>query len=203
MDRDEASAALPSLRKAVEIQPKLLRNRQNLAACLIALGELDEAEPLLRGILAERPKFPLARFHLGLLYEKRGDDARAKSAYEEEIAEAGDSVPARFNLGELALRSGDRRAYRAQMERVVALAPERAKGYLFLARGLLAEPGELGRAQQLAERGLALADTSDLRALGYFLLADIYSRQGKPAQAAAAVAQAKRITAAGEKGKAG
>lgn len=203
MDRDEASAALPSLRKAVEIQPKLHRNRQNLAACLIALGELDEAEPLLLGILAERPKFPLARFHLGLLYEKRGDDARAKSAYEEEIAQAGDSVPARFNLGELALRSGDRRAYRAQMERVVALAPERAKGYLFLARGLLAEPGELGRAQQLAERGLALADTSDLRALGYFLLADIYSRQGKGAQAAQAAAQGKRLAAARERGRAG
>ena len=198
LERSDPQGALPHLRRAVEIQPKLHRNRQNLAACLIALQQPDEAQTLLEGILAEHPKFPLARFHLGLLWEQRGDPARARQAYLDEIAEVGDSVPARFNLGELARRAGDQRGYREHMERVVALAPDRAKGYLFLARGLLAQPGELERALDLVERGLGLADTAELRALGHFLLADIYTRQGDRGRAAQALARAKRFAGGGK-----
>jgi arylsulfatase A-like enzyme/predicted Zn-dependent protease len=199
LERGDPRGALPHLRRAVDIQPKLHRNRQNLAACLIALHQLDEAQTLLDGILAEHPKFPLARYHLGLLWEERGDFARARQAYLDEIAEVGDSVPARFNLGQLSLRMGDQRGYCEQMERVVALAPDRAKGYLFLARGLLTQPAELERAEQLVQRGLALADTAELRALGYFLLADIYGRRGDRSAAAQALARAERF--AGGRGK--
>jgi predicted Zn-dependent protease len=94
---------------------------------------------------------------------------------------------------------GDQRGYCEQMERVVALAPDRAKGYLFLARGLLTQPAELERAEQLVQRGLALADTAELRALGYFLLADIYGRRGDRSAAAQALARAERF--AGGRGK--
>ncbi len=199
LERGDPQGALPHLRRAVEIQPKLHRNRLNLAACLIALHQLDEARTLLDGILAEHPKFRLARYHLGLLWEERGDLGRARQAYLDEIAEVGDSVPARFNLGELSLRMGDQRGYCEQMERVIVLAPDRAKGYLFLARGLLSQPGELQRAEALVERGLALADTAELRALGYFLLADVYNRRGDRAGAAQALARAEQF--AGGRGK--
>jgi len=179
MDRNDHRQALPYLRKAVEIQPKLSRNRKNLAVCLVGLGRYDEAERILRDILAEYPKYPLAHFHLGLLYEEQGRIPEATAAYRQEIEYHDRSVPARFNLGNLLLKQGDAGGYLAQMEKVVELAPDEAKGYLFLARGLINQAGELDRAHDLVNRGLALAEAGELKALGYFLLADIYSRKGQ------------------------
>jgi hypothetical protein len=63
---------------------------------------------------------------------------------------------------------------------VVKIAPRQAEGYLFLARGLLLEQAPLDEVQALLEKGLALAQTADLKALGYFLLADIYNRKNQP-----------------------
>lgn len=197
MERNDHARALPHLRQAVDIQPKLHRNRQNLAACLVALRRFDEAERLLREILGEHPRFPLAQFHLGLLYEERGDLQQARQAYRAEVEHNADYVPARFNLGAVALELGDAAGYLQQMEEIVEIAPDRPKGYLFLARGLLARgtTDDLERAAELTDTGVELADTDELRALGYFLRADIYSRRGHPAEAEAALAQARSFAA--------
>jgi choline-sulfatase len=201
MERGDHRRALPSLHRAVEIQPKLHRNRQNLAACLIGLERFGEAEGLLRAILAEHPKFPLAHFHLGLLYEEQGRLRAAQQAYLAELAHNGDHVPTRFNLGNVALRLGDFAGYRAQMEKVIELAPDRPRGYLFLARGLLAATGEVERARTLVDRGLSLADSAELKALGWFLLADIYTRKGQQARVAEALAKARFFAAQAEQGQ--
>jgi hypothetical protein len=66
------------------------------------------------------------------------------------------------------------------MREVTRTAPERPEGYLFLARGLLQETAPLDEIQALVEKGLSLAETPDTRALGYFVLADVYNRQHRP-----------------------
>jgi tetratricopeptide (TPR) repeat protein len=63
IDRNDHQNALPLLRKVVEIQPKLTRSRNNLAASLIGVGRADEAEKLLQEILRDHPRFPLANYH--------------------------------------------------------------------------------------------------------------------------------------------
>jgi arylsulfatase A-like enzyme/Tfp pilus assembly protein PilF len=194
MDRNDHQRALPHLQEAVEIQPKLTRNRMNLAACLLGLGRLGDSESILLDILAQHPKYPLAHFHLGLLYDAQGRPQEARAAYAKEVEYYDESVPARFNLGSLLLAMGDAEGYRTQMERVIEIAPDRPKGYLFLARGLLAEGGELARALELVETGLTLADDDELKALGHFLLADIYSREGERDKMAEALARARSFT---------
>jgi hypothetical protein len=66
------------------------------------------------------------------------------------------------------------------MREVVRLAPKQPEGYLFLARGLLHEGAPMDEVQALVEKGLSLARTSETRALGFFLLADVYNRKGRP-----------------------
>jgi hypothetical protein len=66
------------------------------------------------------------------------------------------------------------------MREVVRLAPKQPEGYLFLARGLLQESALIDDVQALVEKGLSLARTPDTRALGFFLLADVYNRKGQP-----------------------
>ena len=173
------AAALPYLEKAVEIQPKLTRNRFNLAASLVGVKQYDRAETLLKDILRESPKFPRANFNLGLLYEEQGQLEEARAAYAGEVSAFPREFQACFNLGKVLLKLGDRVGYVDNMREVIKVAPLQAEGYLFLARGLLAEQVSLADVQAMVEKGLSLAQTSELKALGYFLLADIYNRKNE------------------------
>lgn len=190
MSQNDHGLALPYLEKAVEIQPKLTQNSLNLAACYIGLKRYGEAEPVLKNVLADYPKFPLAYFHLGLLYEETGRLKDSLEAYQQEVSLYPDHYRARFNLGKLLFASGDLKGYKEEMEEVIRIAPKAPEGYLFLARGLLREPGDLDSILRLVEEGIALARTSDLKALGYFLLADVYTRKNQPEKVREALARA-------------
>jgi choline-sulfatase len=172
--------ALPYLEKAVEIQPKLTRNRLNLAACLVGVKQYDRAETMLKEIIRDFPKYPRAKYNLGLLYEEQGRLEEAKAAYAEEVAAFPREYQARFNLGKVLFDLGDKAGYMENMREVVKIAPQQPEGYLFLARGLLLEEAPLDEVKDLLEKGLSLAEKSELKALGYFLLADFYNRQHLP-----------------------
>ena len=201
MGVNDHRSALPLLEKVVEIQPKLTRSRNNLAACLIGLGELDEAQALLDDIIAEHPKFPLAHFHLGLLYEERGRLDAAQAAYSAEVELYPKSVVARFNLGNLLFRIGEVEAAEEEMRVLIEEAPDKPRAYLYLARIVLAERQDLEEVETLARAGLDLTETAELKALGYYLLADVYSRQGRQAELQRVLERAKyyrsRIAGAG------
>lgn len=174
------SEALPYLEKGVEIQPKVTRSRLTLGACLLGFKQYDRAEKELKQVVQEAPKYPLALFNLGLLYEETGRLEEARAAYTEEVANYPGEFKARFNLGKLLFKLGDRPGSLAQMREVVKITPKLAEGHLLLARGLLYENVPLDEVQAEVEKGLSLAETDELKALGYFLLADIYSRRQEP-----------------------
>ncbi len=174
--------ALPYMEKALETQPKITRTRLNLAACLVGVKQYDRAETELKAVIQDSPKFPLAHYNLGLLYEEQGRLEEARAAYAAEVAALPDEYKVRFNLGKLLFKLGDRAGSLEQMREVVRIAPKLAEGHLLLARGLLYESVPLDDVQAEVERGLALAETPELKALGYYLLADVYNRKGDPAR---------------------
>lgn len=187
MARNDHAGALPLLRKVVEIQPKLTRSRNNLAAGLIGVGQLGEAERMLSDILREYPKFPLANYHLGLLREQQGRLAEARKAYETEVQHHPKAVVARFNLGNVLLRLGDAGGAEREMRELIKQDPDSPRPYLLLGQILLNRPGHLAEVERLAQAGLQRAREADLKALGYFLLADVYSREGRRAELEEAV----------------
>jgi tetratricopeptide (TPR) repeat protein len=172
--------ALPYVEKAVEIQPKVDRGRFNLAACLIGLKQYDRAEPILLEVINGSPKWPLAQFNLGLLSEERGRLEEARAAYAREVESYPAEFKARFNLGKLLFKLGDRSGSLEQMREIVRITPKLAEGHLFLARGLLYEDVPLDEVKAAVDKGLALAETAELKAMGYFLLADVYNRMQEP-----------------------
>ena len=177
--RDDHRDALPLLQKVVEIQPKLTRSRNNLAVCFIGTGRLDDADALLRSITKEHPKWPLANFHLALLRERQGRAPEAVSAYRKELEYHPKSVVARFNLGDLLLRMGDSVGAEKEMRTLIAEDPANARPYLVLGQLLLNDASKLPEVEKLARQGLERADQPELKALGYFLLADVFSREGR------------------------
>ena len=189
--------ALPYLEKAVEIQPKITQNRLNLAASLIEAKQLPRAQTILDEILKEHPKFPGASFNLGVLYDQQQRPADARAAYLAEVANYPNSFKARFNLGKVLTALGDWTGSIEQMREVVRIAPERPEGYLFLARGLLHEGGPLDEVQTLTQKGLRFARTSDMKALGWFLMADVFQRRHQPDRMTEALRNARMHAAAG------
>jgi arylsulfatase A-like enzyme/tetratricopeptide (TPR) repeat protein len=179
MDVEDHAHALPLLETAVEIQPKLTRNRLNLAAAMIGVGRIAEAEVLLDELVAEKPKFPLAHFHLGLVYEAQDRFSKARRSYLEELESYPDSIVSRFNLGDLMFRAGEMAAAENEMVALIEAAPELPKPYLLRARILLTQERELPEVERLARAGLERTDEDELKVLGYYLLADVYSRQGR------------------------
>lgn len=183
--------ALPYLEKAVDIQPETTRSRINLAICLVELKQYDRAEPLLKKIIQESPMMRLANFNLGLVYEGQGKLEQARAAYGQEIANYPEESDARFNLSRVLFKLGDRGGSLEQMREVIKINPKLADGYLLLARGLLDEPVSLDEVRGLVEKGLSLAETSELKALGYFILAEIYKREHQPEKMNAALEKAR------------
>jgi tetratricopeptide (TPR) repeat protein len=192
----EPAKALPYLEKAVQIQPKLTQNQVNLAACLIELNDLARAERMLDAILSSHPRFPGAQFNLGVLHEEQGRLQDARAAYEAEVSNYPASFKARFNLGKVLAQLGDWSGSNAEMREVMRIAPRRSEGYLFLARGLLHEAAPLDQVQRLVEHGLTLADAPDLKALGWFLMADVFNRGHQPDKMNAALKNARTQMAA-------
>jgi arylsulfatase A-like enzyme/predicted Zn-dependent protease len=200
ISQQEPSKALPYLEKAVEIQPKLTQNRLNLAACLVESKQLARATAMLEEIVREYPRFPGAQFNLGVILEGQGRLQEARTAYAAEVAAYADGFKARFNLGKVLFRLEDRAGSIEQMREVVRIAPRRPEGYLFLARGLLQESAPLDEVQPLAEKGLGLAQAPDLKALGWFLLADVFSRRHQPDKLNEALAHARQQVLIGKQG---
>ena len=176
----DLAQALPYIEKAVELQPKMDRSRLALAVCLLGLKQYDRAEPLFREIVRGSPKFPLAHFNLGLLFEEQGRLEEARAAYAFEVEAYPGEFKARFNLGKLLFKLGDRAGSLDEMREIVRVAPKLAEGHLFLARGLLYEDVPLDEVKAAVDEGLALAETAELKAMGYFLLADVYNRLRQP-----------------------
>jgi choline-sulfatase len=195
--REQPLQALPYLEKAVEIQPKITQNRLNLAASLIEAKQFPRAQTMLDEILREYPKFPGAAFNLGVLYDEQQRPNDARTAYLAEVANYPNSFKARFNLGKVLSGLGDWTGSIEQMREVIRIAPRRPEGYLFLARGLLHENGPLDEVQALTEKGLTFAAEPDMKALGWFLMADVFQRRQQPAKVAEALKKARLHASSG------
>src|SRR5262249_43905072 len=130
-------------------------------------------------------------FNLGVLYEEQGRVQDARAAYETEVSNYPRSFKARFNLGKILAQLDDWPGSIDQMREVTQIAPRRPEGYLFLARGLLHTRATLAETQRLVERGLTLADSPDLKALGWFRMADVFNRRHQPEKMSAALTNAR------------
>jgi tetratricopeptide (TPR) repeat protein len=56
---------------------------QCLANAYLEVGRLDEAIAEYERILRVNPRYPLIAYHLGQIYERKGETARARAAYEQ------------------------------------------------------------------------------------------------------------------------
>jgi len=187
--RDEAEA---TFREALKHNPKMGAAYNSLAALAFERGRYDEAERLVRRGLQLEDDLRSSRFNLARVLEARGDVAGAERLYREELARFADHGRARFNLAQLLRQKGDRAGYLSQLREATEKAPEFGPAFFFLARERLGA-GDLQQAADLARRGLKVDDASELAPLGHYVLADVYTRQGRRAEAEVELLAGRRL----------
>jgi arylsulfatase A-like enzyme/Flp pilus assembly protein TadD len=190
---DKAEAILKdALAREVERERFLLK----LGECYLDQKRLDEAEKAFLEAMAKRPTLETAHFNLGLLYEERGQPEQAIAAYEKELAAHDKAYRAAFNLARLLQKAGRPREARERFLQVAALAPDFAIGRLYLAKVLL-DTGDLAGAEREAKAGLSFSPDASMAPLGHYVLADVYSRQGRVAEARSQQRAGDRLARAG------
>jgi len=192
LDLGRGSDAEATFREALKHNPKMGAAYNSLAALAFARGRNDEAERLVRQGLALDQDLRSSRFNLARVLEARGERDQAERLYREELVHFADHGRARFNLAQLLRQKGDQAGYLAELRASTEKAPEFGPSFFFLARESL-RAGRLAEAEELARRGLAVDEASDLAPLGHYVLADVCARQGRRREADAEVARARRL----------
>jgi choline-sulfatase len=191
---DKAQAVIrDALARKVEEHRFLLK----LGESQIEAKQFDEAEKSLRLALEKKPGLDTANFNLGLVYEERGEIDKAITAYEAELATNAKAQRAAFNVAKLLQKKGRLREAVARFRKAVELQPDFGTGHLYLAKALL-DSGDLGGAEEWARKGLVSKPDPGIAPLGHFVLADVFNRQGREAEARREVAAAERLGRGGK-----
>lgn len=195
IDAKQPATAEAELRTLLARDSSMALARAALGALRLERGEVSEAERDIQAALSTKPDIRLAHFHLALIAEGRGQPAAAEREYRQEIQDFPDNHMAHFNLGKLLEQRGDTGGQLAAFRRAVEVNPDFAEGHLFLAKLLLDAGADPVEAAAIARHGLEIAPRGDFAPLGHYLLAEVLSRQGRSAEAAAEIERGKNLEA--------
>ena len=185
--------ALTYFGKTVELDPTQGISHNRLGACYLEMKDLDHAEKEFEKALQINSRMPNAHFNMALIYEERGDLHKAIGEYQKELDIFPEAYPAHFNLS-LAYHSlGDGHNERTELEKCIKKQPTFGLAYLYLAKSLMDSGEDLMRAKSLTEEGMKQNLDKEQAPLGHYLLADIYNRLGKQADAMDQVRQAQSL----------
>lgn len=197
VEGEDLPGATAVVRRATEAEhvPPILFNK--LGELLALQGRPGEAESMFQRASEAGEELAQPHFNLAVLYEERGDLARAVAEYETAIERSGTHYQSLFNLGRIEGLRGNLERQRELYERAIEANPEFVRGYLFLAKLLMDTGGDLSRAEELVREGITLDTEQITGPLGYFLLADILNRQGRTSEAQEAVRRGRAMQEGG------
>jgi tetratricopeptide (TPR) repeat protein len=195
LDRGDIDRAEQVFKQALELDPKVAAATNALGVIAYRRGDPASAEKLIREAITVKDDVRLARYNLALIAEGRGDLLNAEREYLEELKLHPDSYMAAFNLSLLYERSGQRDLRLDALKMSVDGNPAFAEGHIFLAKAYLERGSNLDEASKLAQKGLSLSPSPSVAPLGHYVLADIFNRQGRAAEAASEVAKGRALEA--------
>ena len=197
VDRGDLDGGERHLKEAAALSPEMGAAVVSQGAVALLRADPVNAQRLFEEALTIQPDVRLAHFNLALLAEERGDPRAAVDFYRRELDYHPQSYRVQFNLGRLLDGLGDRHGAAEALEQSIEINPEFAIGHFFLAKSLVDRNEQLDRAMELARTGLKLDPGSDMAPMGHYLLADIYTRLGQPAEAQRELAAARALERSG------
>ncbi|MDQ3069340.1 MAG: sulfatase-like hydrolase/transferase [Acidobacteriota bacterium] len=198
LDMNRLDEAEKTFNRAIALDERVASAENALGVVAFKRGKLDDAERHVRAALAKSDEVKLAHHNLALIAEQRNDIPRAKAEYREEMDRHPEAWKAAFNLARLHEQLKERPEAEAAYRKAIELNPKFGEGYFYLAKFCL-DLGRLDEAAFNAQKGLAAAPKSTYAPLGHYVLADVFSRQGRHAEAARQAEIGKALEARGSK----
>ena len=193
VDHGELNGADQHLKEAATLSPDMGAAWVGQGAVALLRSDLATAKRLFDEALAIQPDVRLAHYNLALLAEQRGDGRAAVDFYRKELDYHPQSYRVQFNLGKLLEGLGDRYGAHEALSKSIEINPDFAVGHFFLAKSLIDRNEQLDRAMELARTGLELDPGADMAPMGHYLLADIFTRLGRPQDAQRELASARAL----------
>ena len=165
-----------------------------MAAIYIIREDLAQAESHITSAMAIDPILSNLNYNRAELLEKQGRLEEAAEAYREEIKHSPHHFKASFNLSRLfrIMNRGDEEEKYLRM--TMEINPDFPLSYFYLARLFLNRSTDYEEAIRLTQRGIELRPDPKNLPLGYFLLADLYSRLGDTARASEYARKGQELT---------
>jgi len=147
---DDIAAALPHLRRALEIAPDNEFAAQTLGIARRRIAQLYLPTEAHEGAALPTPTDPEILYTLGQMSRERGDLSEAKAYWEAALASDSTHAPSQADLGTLLLLQGDTSSALPHLRAAVRLDPDLARAWLSLGQVYLAS-GEASLARQALE----------------------------------------------------
>jgi tetratricopeptide (TPR) repeat protein len=126
LSHGDPDAAIPKLRRAIDLGGGDPAPRLRLANLLLIQGQLDEAESEFRGVLEKDQDNPWAHLGLGQVANVRGRYVDSLPPLQRAVSHAATEKTARLLLGEVRQRLGDTAAAGRETQLAATLPPPRS-----------------------------------------------------------------------------
>ncbi len=193
LEKKELEKALEDFKKSLSFSTTVADAYNGIGVIFYAKDNLEEAEKNIKRAIELNPKVRNAHFNLAQVYEKKGDIESAIKEYEIETENYPLNFKAHFNLGKLYGQKGYLEKQIERFKKTIEIVPDFALGHLYLAKALMDEGANLNQAIEHAKKGLELKPPKEFAPLGHFILADIYNRIGRFADAEAEYQKGKAL----------
>ena len=141
--------AVKNLARALQTQPQLRRERLFVQYIALAnLGKLDEAEGSLRGAIALQPTNARLYCHLGILLERKDNNAEAERFFRKAIQLKPGYALSHYELGKLLASSNNLRPATLQLEQAIKYDPGLSAAYYQLGR-IYTKLGETEKSERM------------------------------------------------------
>ncbi|HUU51552.1 MAG TPA: sulfatase-like hydrolase/transferase [Candidatus Heimdallarchaeota archaeon] len=180
--KEEYEEAIVYYKECIKLNPSSASAYCALGGVYVTQERFDDAESYLLKAEEHNPTLRNLFYNWALLYEEKGELIKAADAYKAELENIPHNFKACFNLSRVYRKMGDVLEEENFLNKTMELNPDFAMSYFYLARIYMNRGERYDEAVSLVEKGIELKPTNKDLPLGYFLLADLYSRLGQNAK---------------------
>lgn len=180
--KEEQEEAIKYYKECIKLNPSSASAYGALGGVYVNQERFDEAERYLIKAEEHNPTLHNLYYNWALLHEEKGDLVRAADAYKQELENIPHNFKACFNLSRVYRKLGDPLEEEKYLNKTMEINPDFAMSYFYLARIYMNRGERFDEAISLVEKGIVLKPAKKDLPLGYFLLADLYSRLGQLAK---------------------
>jgi arylsulfatase A-like enzyme/predicted Zn-dependent protease len=177
--KEEQEEAIRYYKECIKLNPSSASAYCALGGVYVTQEQFEEAEAYLVKAEEHNPTLRNLFYNWALLHEEKGNLIKAADAYKQELENIPHNFKACFNLSRVYRKMGDALEEEKFLNKTIEINPDFAMSYFYLARIYMNRGEQYNEAISLVEKGIELKPAKKDLPLGYFLLADLYSRLGQ------------------------